>query len=115
VLEAGRRSPRFGSGCCAVSGDEGVLFGVEFFNFEALYHRCWIAPGTRSARLGRQRSRQVLRRVTEQLYDEGGLELLAPSRARLASWRSLRGQVGELKRRLSGQSSTARPPANLAQ
>ena len=39
LLASGAQVAAFRQRMLRASGDEGVLFGIEFFNFEALYHR----------------------------------------------------------------------------
>ncbi len=100
LLASGPQVAAFRQRMLRVSGDEGVLFGVEFFNFEALYHRLLDRAGDPQRAIGQAAVTQVLRRVTEQLYDEGGLELFGPI-ARTPGFVALVARlVGELKQAL---------------
>ena len=57
---------------------DGVLFGVEFFNFDALYHRLLDRAGDPQHAINAAAQTHVLRRVIEQLHVEGALELFGP-------------------------------------
>src|SRR5690606_31098519 len=60
------------------TNSEGVLFGVEFFNFEALYKRVLDRAGDPQHAINGTARTHVLRRVIERLSADGRLELFGP-------------------------------------
>lgn len=79
---------------------EGVLFGVEFFNFEALYHRLLDRAGDPQHAINAAAQTHVLRRVIEQLCAEGALELFGPIARTPGFVAWVERLVGELKQGL---------------
>ncbi|MCC6798935.1 MAG: PD-(D/E)XK nuclease family protein [Anaerolineae bacterium] len=100
LLASGAQVTAFRQRMLRASSGEGVLFGVEFFNFEALYHRLLDRAGDPQRAIGRAAGTQALRRVIERLCDEGALELFGPI-ARTPGFVALAARlVGELKQAL---------------
>mgnify|MGYP001194320408 CR=1 FL=1 len=77
LLASGVQVTSFRQRLLAGSSD-GVLFGVEFFNFEALYRRLLDRVGDPQRAIGRSASMHVLRRAIERLRDDGALEHFGP-------------------------------------